>query len=237
MATSAYMLTHCPLVRFRTRIAGDNSIWEVPLESRDNPVEEPAGEGAHVRLRDGAKVLVRPVRPDDRPLFVAGFERMSEESRYRRFFSHKKKLSERELDFFTNLDHRRHEAIGAIDESTGEGIGVARMHVSEGDPELAEAAVTVVDDWQGRGLGSLLLDRLTARARELGVHRFEASLLTGHRAMLTLFDQLGCMTAHHEAPDVMTIDVELPVAEEDEALGVALKSVAEGHAAVAPRSD
>jgi RimJ/RimL family protein N-acetyltransferase len=232
MATSAYMLTHCPLVRFRTRIAGDNSIWEVPLESCDKPVEEPAGEGAHVRLRDGAKVLVRPVRPDDRPLFVAGFERMSEESRYRRFFSHKKKLSERELDFFTNLDHRRHEAIGAIDESTGEGIGVARMHVSEGDPELAEAAVTVVDDWQGRGLGSLLLDRLTARARELGVHRFEASLLTTNKAMLTLFEQLGCLRAHREGLDVMTIDVELPVAEAEEALGAALKSVAEGSTAV-----
>jgi RimJ/RimL family protein N-acetyltransferase len=206
------------------------------LESREKPVEERAGEGEHVRLRDGAKVLVRPVRPDDRSLFVAGFEQMSEESRYRRFLSHKKKLSDRELDFFTNLDHRSHEAIGAIDESTGEGIGVARMHVTDSDPELAEAAVTVVDDWQGRGLGKLLLDRLTDRARELGVHRFEASLLTGNRAMLALFDHLGCMTAHHESLDVMTIDVELPVGE-DEALGAALKSVAEGSAAVVPGSD
>jgi hypothetical protein len=98
-------------------------------------------EGEQVQLRDGSTVLVRPVRPDDRELFVAGFERMSGESRYRRFMSYKKKLSDRELDFFTHLDHDRHEAVGAIDVATGEGVGVARMHRRESDPELAEAAV------------------------------------------------------------------------------------------------
>src|SRR3954469_1587092 len=182
----------------------------------------------HVQLRDGSTVLVRPGRPDDRDLFVAGFERMSGESRYRRFMSHKKQLSERELDFFTRLDHDRHEAIGAIDLATGEGAGVARMHRSEHDPSVAEAAVTVVDDWQGRGLGSLLLERLTARARELGVKRFEASLFTTNRAMLRLFQKLGCMRSHREGLDVLEIDVELPVAESDEALPTALRSVAEG---------
>jgi RimJ/RimL family protein N-acetyltransferase len=218
--------------QFRTRIAGDNSCWEVFLEPDPKPVEDPVAGGERVRLRDGAEVLVRPVRPEDRELFVAGFQRMSEESRYRRFLSYKKKLSERELDFFTNLDHHRHEAIGAIDERTGEGVGVARMHVREDEPEVAEAAVTVVDGWQGRGLGKLLLSRIARRAREAGVHRFEASLLTTNKAMLTLFDQLGCMRAHRDSLDVMTIDVELPVAEADEALGAALKSVAEGSAAV-----
>jgi GNAT superfamily N-acetyltransferase len=118
-----------------------------------------------VRLRDGSVVTVRPVRPDDRDLFRSGFERMSGESRYRRFMSHKKALSERELDFFTRLDHDLHEAIGALDASTGEGAGVARMHRRPDDPSIAEAAVTVVDDWQGKGLGGVLLERLTARAR------------------------------------------------------------------------
>src|SRR5881275_593630 len=106
-------------------------------------------EEERVRLRDGSTVVVRPVRQEDRDLFVAGFERMSGESRYRRFMSHKKRLSDRELDFFTRLDHDAHEAIGALDVATGEGAGVARMHRSELDPSLAEAAVTVVDDWQG----------------------------------------------------------------------------------------
>jgi RimJ/RimL family protein N-acetyltransferase len=191
-------------------------------------------EEEHVRLKDGSRVLVRPVRPDDRELFAAGFERMSGESRYRRFMSHKKRLSERELDFFTRLDHDLHEAIGAIDEATGEGVGVARMHRRDDDPEVAEAAVPVVDDWQGRGLGGLLLDRLTARARGLRVKRFEASLFTTNRAMLTLFEHVGCTRAHRESLDVTTVDVELPVGDEDEALSTALRSVAEGSSAVVP---
>jgi RimJ/RimL family protein N-acetyltransferase len=192
------------------------------------------GEEERVTLRDGSTVLVRAVRPDDRELFVEGFKKMSGESRYRRFMSHKKQLSERELDFFTQLDHDRHEAIGAIDVETGEGLGVARMHRSEGDPELAEAAVTVVDDWQGRGLGGLLLGRLTDRARELGVHRFEASLFTSNRAMLSLFDRLGCMRSQRQGLDVLEIDVELPVGESEEALSTALRSVAEGSSEVVP---
>lgn len=209
----------------------------MPREPTPKPVADPAAEGERVRLRDGAEVIVRPIRPEDRDLFVEGFERLGEESRYRRFMSYKKKLSDRELDFFTRLDHRRHEAIGAIDPATGEGIGVARMHVSEDDPTVAEAAVTVVDDWQGRGVGSLLLDRLTQRARELGVHRFVATLLTTNKAMLNLFEHLGCTRAHRDSLDVMSIDVELPVAESGEAMGAALKSVAEGSSAVVPAND
>src|SRR3954454_12874246 len=99
-------------------------------------------EGEHVQLRDGSTVHVRAVRAGDRDLFVAAFERMSGESRYRRFMSHKKRLSERELDFFTRLDHDRHEAVGAIDVATDEGVGVARMHRRDDDPSVAEAAVT-----------------------------------------------------------------------------------------------
>jgi RimJ/RimL family protein N-acetyltransferase len=187
-----------------------------------------------VRLRDGSTVVVRPVRPEDRELFVAGFERMSGESRYRRFMSHKKKLSDQELDFFTRLDHDLHEAIGALDPATGEGAGVARMHRLAEDPSVAEAAVTVVDDWQGRGLGGVLLDRLTARARELGVRHFEATLFTTNKAMLRLFEKLGCMRSHREDLEVLAINVELPVDRSAAAVGAALRSVAAGSSAVVP---
>jgi GNAT superfamily N-acetyltransferase len=184
-----------------------------------------------VRLKDGTSVLVRPVRPDDRELFVAGFERMSEESRYRRFMGHKRKLSDRELDFFTRLDHELHEAIGAIDVASGEGVAVARMHRHADDPRVAEAAVTVVDDWQGRGVGGLLLNRLVERARQLGVEHFDASLFTSNKAMLALFERLGCMKSHREDYETLTIDVALPVAADDgEPLAAALRSVADGSA-------
>ena len=189
-------------------------------------------------MKDGSSVLIRPVRPDDRSLFVAGFERMSPESRYRRFMGHKQRLSERDLDFFTRLDHDLHEAVGAIDCATDDGVAVARMHRHPDDPSLAEAAVTVVDDWQGLGLGGLLLDRLVRRARELGVTHFDASLFTSNRAMLTLFQRLGCMKSHREDHQTLTIDVQLPVAEQEgEALATALRSVADGSAGIGERRD
>src|SRR5215217_8748755 len=107
---------------------------------------EPAG-GELVDLPDGSEVLVRPVRPEDKPLFAAGWERFGEESRYRRFIGHKTALSPRELEFFTELDHVDHEALGAIDPRTGEGLGVARYMRNADRPESAEAAVAVVDAW------------------------------------------------------------------------------------------
>jgi GNAT superfamily N-acetyltransferase len=197
---------------------------------------KPEIEGVEVDLRDGSRVLVREVRPGDRPLFVTGFARMSDESRYRRFMTHKKILREDELDFLTRLDHRDHEAIGAIDPETECGVGVARMVRSPDDREEAEAAVAVVDDWQGRGLGSLLLDRLTERARELGVERFVASLFTDNRQMLTLFEHLGCVRRHGMGHDTLEIEVDLPVAEDDKSLSEALRSAAAGAVDALPPS-
>jgi RimJ/RimL family protein N-acetyltransferase len=179
-------------------------------------------------LRDGSNVVVRDVRPDDRELFVKGFEDLSEESRYRRFMFHKKGLREKELDFFTQVDHHDHEAIGAIDPETGQGIGVARMVRCSDDPAAAEAAVTVVDAWQGRGVGALLLERLAERAREVDVQRFRATLQTGNKAMAALFDRLGCMRSRRGSGDQLSIDVELPVAAQDDALAAALRSAAAG---------
>ena len=118
--------------------------------------------------------MLRPIAPEDKPLLAASFERLSKESRYRRFFTIKNELSAAELDYLVDVDHHDHEAIVAIDPLSGEGLGVARYVRSEDDPELAEVAVTVADDWQGRGLGRALLDRLTYRARREGVRRFSA---------------------------------------------------------------
>src|SRR4051794_17974634 len=100
-------------------------------------------------LPDGAKVLVRAIDPDDRDLLAAAFERLSPESRYRRFFSPLQRLSSRQLDHLTRVDHVDHEALLAIDEDAGDLVGVAR-YVRTG-PGEAEPAMVVADDWQGRG--------------------------------------------------------------------------------------
>jgi GNAT superfamily N-acetyltransferase len=193
-------------------------------------------EGEQVRLRDGSRVLVRPVTPGDRELFVQGFERFGMESRASRFLGLKKKLSDRELDYLTQVDHESHEAVGAIDLETGAGVGVARMVRSpNGDPSCAEAAVAVVDDWQGRGLGALLLSRLVARARELGVTHFLAVLRTDNRSMLTLFQRAGEVHVRDREGEIATIEVELPVDCEHDSLGAALRSAAAGE--IAPAGD
>ena len=177
--------------------------------------------GENVRLRDGSQVLVRPVRPNDKPLFVAGFERLSDESRYLRFMGYKKVLTLRDLEFFTELDHEDHEAIGAIDPFTGEGLAVARYMRLPRDPTSAEAAVAVIDAWQGRGLGSVLFERLVERAPEQGIQRFKATLFTDNKAMLALFQQIGDVEVLSHEGQTMKIEIGLPTEDRRPARGAA----------------
>ena len=169
------------------------------------------GTGEYVALRDGAEVLVRPVRAEDKPLFVAGWSHLSDASVYKRFLVPRDRLTVDELAFFTEIDHVDHEAIGALDPASGEGVGVARYVREHARPHVAEAAVTVVDAWQHRGLGGKLLRRLCARATENRIRVFTASLLATNEAMLTLFDRLGAVTVTRRDGPTLEIDVELPV--------------------------
>jgi GNAT superfamily N-acetyltransferase len=165
----------------------------------------------HVVLRDGSEALIRAVRPEDKPLFVAGWSRLSGESVRRRFLSPRHELSVDELAFFTEIDHVDHEALGALDAETREGVGVARYVRERDRPHVAEAAVTVVDGWQGRGLGGKLLRRLTARATENRIRLFSATLYASNEAMLTLFERLGDVTVTRRDGPVIEINVELPL--------------------------
>jgi GNAT superfamily N-acetyltransferase len=135
--------------------------------------------------------MLRSISPDDQRLLAASFARLSEESRYRRFFTIKDKLSAAELDYFVDVDHSDHEAIIAIDPSAGDLLGVARYVRSNHDANVAEVAVTVADDWQRRGLGRALLDRLTDRARRQGVRKFSALVQADNLASLGLLETVG----------------------------------------------
>lgn len=162
-----------------------------------------------ITLHDGARVTLRPIAPGDSSLLAASFGRLSEESRYRRFFTTKDKLSASELEYFVDIDHSDHEAIVAIDPSTGELLGVARYIRSPDDAERAEVAVTVADDWQGRGLGRSLLHRLTYRARREGVRRFTALVQSENRASMGLFEGVGD-TQRRFYGDEVELVIELP---------------------------
>jgi GNAT superfamily N-acetyltransferase len=221
---------------YAVRLAGA----ETPLSRHDTEEEALERAGAYERglarresdaetvtLRDGSDVLIRPVRPEDKPLFAAGWERFGEASRYERFMGVKGRLSTRELAFFTELDQADHVALGAIDPVSGDGLGVARYVREPTRPETAEAAVAVIDAWQGRGLGTVLLRRLCARAREHGITTFTATLFTANHAMLRAFQRLGEVHVRSLDAGSMVIDVELPV--DGAGMRAALRSAATGH--------
>jgi RimJ/RimL family protein N-acetyltransferase len=139
-----------------------------------------------VVLRDGSAVLIRPVRRADAALLADGFARLSTRSRRLRFLSPKKELSSAELGYFTDVDHHDHEALGALDHADGRGVGIARYVRDAADPQAAEIAVTVIDDWQGRGLGTELVAQLSERARSEGIRRFTALVAADNPAMARL---------------------------------------------------
>jgi RimJ/RimL family protein N-acetyltransferase len=180
-----------------------------------------------VALRDGSRVLIRPVQPADKALFAESWEHFGEESRYRRFLGAKGELSARELAYFTEVDHVDHEAIGARDAESGAGVGVARYVRLAEQPAVAEAAVSVVDAWQRRGLGGELLRRLTGHAREHGVERFQASLFAFNHSMLALFEEVGEVQVHERGMGQIEIDVELPC-DRERGLADALRAAARG---------
>jgi len=141
-----------------------------------------------VELADGTRVLLHPLRPADRAVYLRGFEHLSARSRYMRFFSPKNTLSEAELRYFLDVDHHDHEAIAANDITGGggEGVGVARYIRDRDDPTVAEVSVAVVDSHQGRGLGAVLLGAIARRAREEGIRRLRATVLADNTRMLRL---------------------------------------------------
>jgi nucleotide-binding universal stress UspA family protein/GNAT superfamily N-acetyltransferase len=159
------------------------------------------------RLPDGTLIEIRPLGAGDREALREGFERLSPESRYRRFFGPMAELSERDLDYLTQIDHHDHEALVAFDARSGEGLGVARyVRIA---PAVAEPAVTVTDDWHGRGVGTALLVELARRAREEGVWRFEAPVLAGNSDAIRVFERLGTTTKRRSGREI-ELTIELP---------------------------
>jgi RimJ/RimL family protein N-acetyltransferase len=153
---------------------------------------------------------VRPIRADDKGALRAAFARLSERSRYQRFLTPIAELSDSQLRYLTEVDHHDHEALIAFDRDTGDGVGVGR-YVRLADPASAEAAVTIVDDWQGRGLGTAICQLLAERAREEAIERFTALLLAGNEQMHDVLASLG--PANVISRDAGTIEVEVAIPE------------------------
>jgi len=163
-------------------------------------------------LRDGSEALLRLVRPEDKPLFLDGFERMSPESRYYRFFSSKEHLSKTDLHYLTEVDGEEHFAMGAVriqPDGTQLGLGVARFVRLKDEPHTAEPAIAVVDDAQGKGLGTLLLHRLVDAAAERGIRNFRSVLLADNDSMKQLLRNLSDGVTFRQSGEVL--EANLPV--------------------------
>jgi RimJ/RimL family protein N-acetyltransferase/nucleotide-binding universal stress UspA family protein len=159
------------------------------------------------RLRDGSSVLIRPIAPEDRDLLRAGFERLSERSRYLRFQTPLTELSDEQLSYLTDVDHHDHEALLALAPDLDAVVGVARfVRVNDG---VAECAIVVADEWQNRGVGGELLERLVQRAHEEGIERFTALVLAENSDARRLLESLGDTVTHRDGSQV-ELEIELP---------------------------
>jgi RimJ/RimL family protein N-acetyltransferase len=144
-----------------------------------------------VALRDGTRVRMRPIRPDDAPRLVALYDHLSRDTRYHRFFSTMRRLPPDWARFLAEVDYARRFALVA--EAPGDPdtlIAVARYEPA-GEPDTVEVAFVVQDAWQGRGLGTVLFGELLAAAAGNGIRRFRAWVLAENRRMLSLIARLG----------------------------------------------
>jgi len=164
---------------------------------------------SEAHLPDGTPVLIRPLTKDDGEELRRGLEHLSPASAYRRFLGTPPTLNATTLRYLTDVDHVNHEALGAAGAETGHGIGIARFVRSTDDPTHAEIALAIADDWQHRGLGTLLLSALATRARAVGITTFTGLVLADNIGMLKLFERLGPTTQRPAGAGTVEVVTEL----------------------------
>jgi len=185
-----------------------------PQYDQQLPEGYPAEYEADVVLRDGATAHLRPITPADDDLLVAFYARVSEQSKYYRFFAPYPELSDRDVARFTQVDY--HDRLALIVTVGHEMIGVGRYERT--GRRTAEVAFLIEDAHQGRGLGQLLLEHLAQAARENGIHQFVAEVLPDNRKMITVFTEAGYKVAREFEDGV--IMVEFDIAPTDTSFGV-----------------
>lgn len=169
-------------------------------------------DGVRHQLADGGSIVLRPIRPTDADELRQGFARLSERSRFLRFFTPMQQLPEPWVKRLSEIDHQTHRAWVAYDPDgdappPGLGVGVARLIEVDGRPTTAEAAIAVTDDYHGRGIGRALLEVLGGTAVIAGYDSVIMTVLLENHAMLELARSLGPVRS--TIRDGATLDIEV----------------------------
>jgi RimJ/RimL family protein N-acetyltransferase len=174
--------------------------------------------------RLAAVTTIRPIEPDDKAAVRAFYHELSDRSRRLRFLVPTSEISDEDLAYLTEVDHRRHEALVALDGDRV--VGVARFVRTPGDRESAEVAVVVVDDRQNQGIGTALLDQLTERARENGIVRYTALVSRDNEIVLGALERAGAARTGSTDDGEIEFAVDLPAEGLGERLRASLRGVA-----------
>lgn len=142
-------------------------------------------------LRNGRRVEVRALRPEDRDAMMAAIDRTSAQSLYRRFFGAKRHFTDQEKSFFLDVDFVSHVALVAVLEEGGQQVIVGGGRYIVSNPGQAEVAFAIVDQYQGQGIGAALMRHLAGIAREAGLHELIAEVLPENAAMMRVFEKSG----------------------------------------------
>ncbi|GAA1231049.1 bifunctional GNAT family N-acetyltransferase/acetate--CoA ligase family protein [Prauserella halophila] len=204
-------------------------------EPGPDPFDYPHEWEADVVLSDGGTVHMRPIVPSDADLVVALHSRLSERTRYLRYFGAYPRIPGRDLKRFTTVDHRSRVAFIAL--LGDDAVAIGRY---EGlDSESAEVAFVVDDAHQGRGLGSILLEHLAAAARESGLRRFVAEVLAENSAMVRVFRDAGYQVSRAFEEGVVHLEFDIDPTEDSLEVARAREQAAEArsvHNLLHPRS-
>jgi RimJ/RimL family protein N-acetyltransferase len=177
-------------------------------------------------LRDGSIVAIRQLERDDGDRVLEVWDGMSELSRRRRFLSPTTEISDEDLRYLVEVDHRRHEALIALDED-GHGVAVARWVRSPDDRTSAELAVVVADAWHRRGLATELLLRLSELARENGIERYTAIVSEDNAVVLDALERAGAERTGSPEQGEVELRIDVPSEGVSDRLAAALRAAAE----------
>lgn len=180
-----------------------------PVVTTEIRMSDIATYAADDHLRDGGLAKIRALRPEDEADMLAALEQASAQSLQRRFFVMKRHFSDKERTFFMDIDFKDHVALVAHAEEAGRNVLVGGCRYIVSEPGRAEMAFMVVDAWQGRGVGSILMRHLVKIASEAGLQELTAEVLPENAAMRKVFSKFGFKPAARRDPQIVHLVLSL----------------------------